>query len=114
MFKSIIIFIVSVFIASCSQILLKKSANSSISNNNKIKDYLNKYVIVAYLLLFISTLLTMYAYKKIELSTGVIIESISYIMIAILSYFILHEKINKKEVLGIFLIVVGIVIFSIF
>lgn len=112
MFKSIIIFIVSVFIASCSQILLKKSAN--ISNNSKIKEYLNKYVIVAYLLLFISTLLTMYAYKKIELSTGVIIESISYIIIAILSYFILHEKINKKEVLGIFLIVVGIIIFSIF
>lgn len=112
MFKSIIIFIVSVFIASCSQILLKKSANSS--NNSKIKEYLNKYVIVAYLLLFISTLLTMYAYKKIELSTGVIIESISYIIIAILSYFVLHEKINKKDVLGIFLIVVGIIIFSIF
>lgn len=113
MFKSIIIFIVSVFIASCSQILLKKSANSS-SNNSKIKEYLNKYVIVAYLLLFISTLLTMYAYKKIELSTGVIIESIGYIIIAILSYFVLHEKINKKDVLGIFLIVVGIIIFSIF
>ena len=100
MFKSIIIFIVSVFIASCSQILLKKSANSS-SNNSKIKE-------------FISTLLTMYAYKKIELSTGVIIESIGYIIIAILSYFVLHEKINKKDVLGIFLIVVGIIIFSIF
>lgn len=112
MISSIIIFVLSVCIASISQILLKKSANNN--NNNAINEYLNKYVIVAYGLLFLSTILTMYAYKQLDLSIGVIIESISYIIITILSYFILKEKITKNKLIGIFMIIIGIAIFSIF
>lgn len=112
MISSIIIFVLSVFIASISQILLKKSANNN--SDNKLKEYLNKYVIIAYGLLFISTILTMYAYKQLNLSIGVIIESISYIIITVLSYFILKEKITKNKLIGIFMIMIGIAIFSIF
>ena len=89
--KSVIIFILSVCIASISQILLKKSANQT--KQSKWQEYLNPYVIFAYLLLFISTLLTMFAYNNLNLSTGVVIESISYIIIAILSYFLFKEKV---------------------
>lgn len=112
MISSIIIFVLSVFIASISQILLKKSANNN--SDSKLKEYLNKYVIIAYGLLFVSTILTMYAYKQLDLSIGVMIESISYIIITVLSYFILKEKITKNKLIGIFMIIIGIAIFSIF
>ncbi len=112
MIKYVIIFILSVCVSSISQILLKKSAN--IERKNKIKEYLNIYVISAYTLLVISTLFTMYAYKGINLSVGVMIESLGYIIVTVLSYFILKEKITKNKVIGIFLIILGVTIFGIF
>ena len=65
-------------------------------NENRIEEYLNVYVISSYGLLFVSTLLTLYAYTKVKLSTGIVLETISYILIPILSYFILKEKIEKR------------------
>lgn len=112
MIKYIIVFIISICIASVSQILLKKSAN--IKRTSKIKEYLNMYVISAYGLLVISTLLTMYAYKQINLSVGVVIEAIGYIMVAILSYFCIKEKFTKNKIIGIILIIIGVIIFAIF
>lgn len=110
--KSVIIFIASICIASVSQVLLKKSANEE--KRTKMQEYLNKNVIIAYVLLFTSTLLTMTAYKTLQLSTGVIIESISYIIIAGLSYFLFKEKITKNKLIGIIMIITGIIIASIF
>lgn len=112
MIKYVIIFIFSVCISSISQVLLKKSAN--IERKNKIKEYMNLYVISAYGLLVLSTLFTMYAYKGINLSVGVMIESLGYIIVTILSYFILKEKITRNKVIGIFLIILGVTIFAIF
>ena len=106
----IVIFIISVCISSISQILLKKSAG--IQRENKIKEYINIYVITGYGLLFLSTLLTMIAYKKINLSVGVVIEAIVYIIVAILSYFFLKERFTKNKIVGIFLIIIGVVIFG--
>lgn len=112
MIKAVLIFITSVCIASVSQILLKKSANQE--KKSILKEYLNKQVIIGYGLLFASTLLTMYAYKTLDLSLGVMIESISYIIITVLSYFILKEKITKRKIIGIVLIMLGIIVYSIF
>lgn len=109
--KSIILFVISVCISSTSQILLKKSANEE--KQNKWQEYFNKYVISGYLLLFISTILTMLAYKNLNLSMGVMIESISYIIIAVASYFAFKEKITQNKLIGIILIIAGIIIASI-
>ena len=109
--KSVVIFVISVCIASTSQLLLKKSANQE--RKNKWQEYLNKYVILAYALLFISTILTMLAYKNLELSMGVMIESISYIIIAIASYFLFKEKITKTKAIGIIMIIAGVIIASV-
>lgn len=111
MIKYVIIFILSVCISSTSQILLKKSAG--IERKNKIEEYLNKYVILGYGLLFLSTLLTMFAYKNINLSLGVVIESIGYIIVAVLSYFFLKEKFTKNKIIGIILIIIGVIVFGI-
>lgn len=104
----ILLFILSVFIASISQILLKISANGK--HNSQINEYLNVKVIIAYSLFVISLLLTTFAYKKIPLSFGPIIESLGIIFIVILGKLILKENLTLKKLIGIGLILIGIIL----
>lgn len=107
----IIIFLFSILISSISQILLKKSANREYEN--KIKEYLNFSVILAYGLFFASSFLTVLAYRGVTLSFGPILESTGYIWVTILGKLFLEEKIGKKKIIGIITIVAGIIIFNI-
>ena len=109
-YKYVLIFLFSVFIASLSQIFLKKSANKKYIN--RWKEYLNKYVISAYFIFYISTILTIIAYKGVELKYGQIIESVGYIFVLIMSKIFSGEKITKNKLLGIFLIIFEIFIFN--
>lgn len=106
-----LIFLVSVFISSISQILLKISANTAYKS--KIKEYLNIKVILAYGMFFLSSILTILAYREVALSMGPILEATGYIWVTLFSYFILKEPIGKKKILGLVCIILGIVIFSI-
>ena len=110
MIKYIIIFLISVFISSISQILLKISTHDQ--HTNIIKEYLNFKVLFAYGIFFCSSLLTIYAYKYVPLSMGPILESSGYIYITILGYFCLKETIGKRKFLGMICILIGIVISS--
>lgn len=101
----IILFVLSVLIASFSQIILKKGAMQK-------NIYINKYTIVGYLLMVISTLFTLYAYKGVNLSLSQMLQSLSFIFVTILSYFILKEKVKKKTIIGLVLVVIGIIIYS--
>ena len=107
---SIGVLVLSVFVASVSQILLKISANKRYPS--RIREYLNRYVIAGYMLLFVSTILTMLALKKVPLSWSPVIESCSYIFVSILGYFILKEKFHRRKLLGMCVIFAGILIFS--
>jgi len=109
-YKHVLIFLLSVFIASFSQILLKKSANKN--HANVWREYLNRRVVSAYFIFFISTILTIIAYKGIELKYGAVIGSVGYIFILIMSKIFLDEKISRKKILGVFLIIFGIFIFN--
>lgn len=104
------IYILGIIISSFAQILLKKSAN--IERNSKIEEYLNIRTILAYTIFFGATLCSVFAYKYIPLSFGPILGTTEYIFIAILSYFFLKEKINKRKLLGLIIIVIGVFIFS--
>lgn len=107
----VFLFLFSVFIASCSQILLKKSAVQD--HDSFIKEYLNSYVIIAYIMFFIGTLITIISYKTIPLSFGLILESAGYIFVALLSYIFLKETLNLKQISGLLLILIGILICNI-
>ena len=107
----VLIFLFAVFISSCSQILLKKSAD--IEHKNKIREYVNIRVIVAYSLFFAATLLNVIAFKVVPLSFGPVIESSSYIFIAVLSYIFLKEKLTIKKISGISIIIMGVLIYTI-
>lgn len=109
--KYIIIFLFSVFISSVSQIILKKSANEE--HKNALQEYLNVKVILAYGMFFLSSLITILAYKYVPLSMGPILESSGYIFVAVLGYIFLKEHVGKRKLLGLCCIFVGIIIFSV-
>lgn len=103
--------LLSVFIAAVSQIMLKVSANKEY--NNKLAEYLNPLVITAYAMFVLSTLLTMFALRKIPLSLSPILESTSYIYVTVMGYFLLKEKLSRKKLVGLGLILFGILVFSV-
>ena len=105
-----LIFVFGVFISSISQIILKKSAQKEYPN--KIREYLNARVIFAYIIFFGATLCSIWAYTVIPLSLGPILESSGYIFVAILSWLFLKEKITKQKMLGLSIIIIGIIIYS--
>lgn len=104
----ILVMFVSVFIATISQVLLKLSARRKYSSI--IKEYLNAWVILAYTLFFISSLISVFALKYVPLSIAPIIESCGYIMVAVLGYYVLGERLNKKQIMGMCIIFLGIFI----
>lgn len=105
----LLILVLSVLIASFSQILLKKSAGKTYSS--VIWEYLNPYVICGYGMMFLSMFLTIIAYAGMEFTNVQIVEATGYVMVLILSYFFFHEKITKRKVLGMVLIFAGIAVY---
>lgn len=104
------IMVSSSLIASVSQIMLKKSAQKQYAS--KLSEYLNPLVIIAYVLFFATTLISMYALKVVPLSMSPILEASGYIFVAVLSYIFLKEKMTKKQLIGMALIITGIVVYS--
>ena len=106
----ILLFLFSVLIASLSQIMLKKSA--MIQYKNHLQEYLNRYVIIAYVFFFSASLLTTLAYHVVPLTLGPVLESTGYVYIAILGVLLLKEKLSKRRIIGNLLIIGGILIFA--
>lgn len=100
----------SVFISSVSQILLKKAAGKKYPN--KLREYLNPFVITGYLLFFGCTILSMFSLKVVPLSMAPVVESLGYIFVALLGFFFLKEKFTKRQLIGTALIILGFVVYS--
>ena len=105
----IIIMFLSVSASSISQLLLKKSAMKKY--DSVIKEYLNPFVIGGYGILFLSMLLTIYAYSGMDYKNGPIIESFGNVIVLVLGYLFLKEKISFKKLIGIVCIIVGMTVF---
>lgn len=105
----LLILILSVLIASFSQILLKKSAEKTYAS--VIREYLNLYVICGYGMMFLSMLLTIIAYSGMEFTNVQIVEATGYIMVLILSCLFFREKITREKVLGMLFIFAGIAVY---
>lgn len=110
MLKYILIMLTGTFIASCSQIVLKKAAEKEYAS--KIAEYLNPMVMGAYIVFFGASLCSVIGYKMVPLSIGPILEATGYIWVAILGKMFLGEHISKRKGLGLIVIIAGIVIAS--
>lgn len=106
-----IIYVFGVIISAAAQVLLKKSADTK--KENIIKEYLNFKTILSYSIFFIATLCTVFSYKYLPLSFGPILGTLEYLFVSILSYFFLKEKISKKKLIGLIIILLGVFIYSI-
>jgi len=92
-----------------SQVLLKQSANRE--HKALIFEYLNWRVIMAYGIFVIVLLVNTYAYTRVEMKYGAILDSFSYVFVLVFSHWILKEKITKGKIIGNALIVIGIIIY---
>ena len=104
------ILLLSVFISSISQVMLKKA--SLRKYDNFWQEYLNPLVLGAYVIFFGTTFLSIFAYKVIPLSLGPALEATSYIYITFFGVVVFKEKLTKKKVFSLILIVAGILIYS--
>ncbi len=107
---SVILLLLSVFISSVSQIILKKASQRIWKS--RLAEYLNVYVIGAYSLFFLSTVLTMLSLRHVPLSMQPVLESTGYIYVSVMGYFLLKENFCRRKVLGILVIILGILVYS--
>lgn len=102
--------IMGMFACSCSQILLKNSANKK--HNSFIASMLNWRVILAYIIFFGSMLINVTAMSHgLNLKELPVLEASSYLFVPFLSYLFLKEKIGVRELGAMFLVFFGILVF---
>lgn len=101
---------IGVFLSSCSQILLKKSAQRD--HPSKVSEILNKQVIIAYSVFFISVIFNVIALRHgVNVKDLPILEALGYVFVPILSLVFLKEKITKRSAWALLVILCGIVVF---
>ena len=105
-----IVVITSVFIAALSQLLLKSSSKDK--HENVIREYLNWKVICGYGMMGVSLLMNIFAMSKgVQVKEVSIIESLSYLFVPALSFFVFKEKLSWQKIGAIAVIMVGVVVF---
>lgn len=104
------ILLIGVFLSAISQVMLKKAALKKY--DSVIQEYLNPLVIIAYFIFFMTTFCSILAYKGIPLSMGPILEATSYIYVTFFGVRIFKEKINKRKLVALLLIIAGIFVYS--
>ncbi|MEG2022047.1 MAG: EamA family transporter [Oscillospiraceae bacterium] len=110
MLPYILISLTGVLLGSISQVMLKKAALKHY--DNIIKEYLNPLVIIAYIIFFGTTLLSVWAYKGMPLSLGPILETSAYLYITVFGVLIFKEKLTKRKVMAICMIIAGIAVYA--
>lgn len=97
-------------VAAVSQILLKKAAGKTWSV--WWRTYINLYVMTAYFLFFVTTILGVLILQFIPLSFSAALGSSSQIFVPLFSYLFLGEKLGRRGICGMMIIVIGVVIFA--
>jgi len=98
-----------VTLAGCLQLFLKKSAMQE--HDRFWKRYFNWKVLLSYCGMLISVFCTIIALRFFPLSMVAIWSAYSQVLVFLLSAIILKEKITKRKVLGLIIIIIGIVTF---
>ena len=103
-----LLIVLSSFISSLSQVMLKKAAGKEYTS--VLKQYTDPLVVTAYVIFFGCTLISLYALKVVPLSLSPLLESTGYIFIAVMSRLFFREKITRRRLAGMALVICGIVL----
>ena len=107
-----LILMLGTFLASVSQVMLKKAAQKEYPS--RLQEYLNPLVIGAYVIFVGTTFLSILAYRGLPLSLGPILEATGYIYVTAFGVTIFHEKLNRKKILALCMIIGGIILSAFF
>lgn len=102
--------LISVLVSAVSQVMLKKASMKP--HGSTLAEYTDPIVIFAYFMFGASTLLTMFAYRKVPLSLSPMFDCCSYILVIIFGVTIFKERMNRKKYLAVVLLLAGLVAYS--
>ncbi len=106
----ILIMAAGTFLTAVSQLLLKQSANQE--HESFWKEYLNWRVILSYGMFFLVLLANTYAYTKVDMKYGAVIDTLAYVFVLLLSVLVLREKATRRKIIGNLLIIAGIILYG--
>jgi small multidrug resistance pump len=101
-----------VLLTAIGQMFLKYGAIRK-RNSNRYAKFYNLYTIIGYGSFIIVAFLNLYGLQKIDLIELVYILPISYVLVFFGSYLLFKEKLNKTQLLGFAILLIGIIIFNI-
>lgn len=110
-FVAFVLVLISSGISAASQLLLKLSALAK--HKNLLFEYLNWHVVTSYGLLFATTVINMIAMRYLPFKVVTILGTSSYVFVALLSRLVFHERMGRKKMAGMLLILCGMVVFNI-
>ena len=103
------ILIIGVTVASFSQILLKIGANRP--HVSLIRDYLNVPVICGYVLMALSVVCSMIAFRGLDYMSIPLMDALGFVLVPILIRLFFRDGFTVRKTAGIALIVVGIIVY---
>jgi drug/metabolite transporter (DMT)-like permease len=98
------------FIVAVAQILMKSGADYAKVHPGPIGIVTNPVLVVGYGLYAVVTVLIVVAFKDGELSVLYPILSLSYLWVAVLSFFIFHDTLNAYKLIGVSVIMCGVAV----
>lgn len=105
-----ILVILSVFLAACAQMLLKQGARQQYAK--WWRQYANGWVIGGYAIMFGTMVMNIFAMSRgVQVKEVSIIESMSYLFVPVLSFFIFKEKLTWRKIFAIAIIITGVIMF---
>jgi drug/metabolite transporter (DMT)-like permease len=99
-----------VLFTSIGHLLLKIAATRSSESGTRI--YTHPLSILGYSIFAGVALLSIYAMKGLDLKVFFALYSLTYICIPVLAYFILKESFTRNKVIGVIVIALGVLLFS--
>jgi drug/metabolite transporter (DMT)-like permease len=97
-----------ILIIPVAQILLKLGSKKE---DGLLSRFLRPYLLLGFFLLFIVSILSVYSFQEVPLKTSAAWSSLSFVLVALSSKFLLKEPFPITRWLGCFLIFVGIFVF---
>lgn len=104
------VMLLMVFLASCSQVILKKAASRQYAS--RLAYFANWRTASAYGIFFGTTLVGVYLYRYVSLSLAGAIETAAYVFVPLLDRVVLKTRISRRTLFANALIVVGILLCS--
>ena len=104
--------LLAVLLTGISHVFLKIGSRKGCETESFHSAYLNISTMTGYGIFLIVTFISVIALFEVPLKTFYAISSLNFVVITLLSWGLLKEKINKGMIIGLLLVVAGVAIFN--